>query len=111
MLLTTRRRIVVEARPRKWELAAVASACHDSAYKSDPTGAKRPYRSDTVQSMNGILGKSVLVDELKPELGAKIVKAIIDDNERARSGREAREAKKKAAAKAAAKAAKKRNKR
>ena len=64
--------------------------------------------------MNGILGKSVLVDELKPELGAKIVKALIDDNERVRlkrEAREAREAKKKAAAKAAAKAAKKRNQR
>ena len=34
------------------------------------------------------MGKPVLVDKLKPDLGGKIVKAIIDDNERAKRAKE-----------------------
>jgi hypothetical protein len=37
-----------------------------------------------------IVDKPILVDQLKPDLGAKIVKLIIDDNERARRARERR---------------------
>ncbi|HZO16293.1 MAG TPA: hypothetical protein VFB62_23630 [Polyangiaceae bacterium] len=34
-----------------------------------------------------IVGKPVIIDELDPKLGGKIVKFIIDDNERARRER------------------------
>ncbi len=38
--------------------------------------------------MKDVVGKPVLVDKLKPELGGKIVKAIIDDNERVKQAKE-----------------------
>ena len=38
--------------------------------------------------MKDVVGKPVLVDKLKPELGGKIVQAIIDDNERAKRAKE-----------------------
>jgi hypothetical protein len=38
--------------------------------------------------MKDVVGKPALVDKLKPELGGKIVKAIIDDNERANRAKE-----------------------
>jgi hypothetical protein len=38
--------------------------------------------------MGNIASKPVLVDQLKPELGAKVVEAIARDNERARKARD-----------------------
>jgi len=38
--------------------------------------------------MSDVVGKPKLTDKLKPDLGGKIVEAIIDDNERVRRARE-----------------------
>lgn len=38
--------------------------------------------------MKDVVGKPKLADKLKPELGGKIVEAIIDDNERVRRAKE-----------------------
>ena len=39
-------------------------------------------------NMSDVVGKPKLTDKLKPDLGGKIVEAIIDDNERVRRARE-----------------------
>ena len=39
----------------------------------------------------GIKGKPVLLDKLNPEIGAKLVKAVADDMERAKQAREEQE--------------------
>ena len=48
------------------------------------TGTRRAACHDRPVS---IVGKPVIIDELDPKLGGKIVKFIIDDNERARRER------------------------
>jgi predicted exporter len=41
-----------------------------------------------LSGVSDIVGKPVLVDELKPELGARLVKLIVEDNERALRARD-----------------------
>ncbi len=52
-----------------------------------------------VATMSDIVGKPVLIDKLKPELGSKVAKWIHEDNQRAEKARRDKKAKQKPPAK------------
>jgi hypothetical protein len=67
-----------------WGYAGIGSRAVIKDRSNLSTGSRRAACHDGPVS---IVGKPVIIDELDPKLGGKIVKFIIDDNERARRER------------------------